>query len=300
MDILRVVILAGYGVCVAQGIVSLTTKRSLFNRTALVALGIAFGAQTGWLVHRGLATGRCPVVGGQEMAAFLSWSLVVCYIVAQRWYRTAALRAFVFPIVFVLATVASLSPSAPASPQDISEPLARIILPIHACLIMLAYAAFFISFGAGVMYIIQERELRNKRFGTVFYKLPSLETCDSISFKSVAIGFILLTLGVAAGIVWSHARDGVYWHGAPIELFSVVTWIIYLIIIQSRLSAGWGGRNAAVATIIGFVLVLASLAGLRYLDTLHPVGMIAACKLQVGCTLQVAGYKLVAATKVWG
>src|SRR5262249_40193872 len=147
MDILRVVILAGYGVCVAQGIVSLTTKRSLFSRTALVALGVAFGAQTVWLFHRGLVTGRCPVFGGQEMASFLSWSLVVCYIVAQRWYRTAALQAFVFPIVFVLATIASLAPGTPATPQDISEPLARVILPIHAGLIMLAYSAFFISFG---------------------------------------------------------------------------------------------------------------------------------------------------------
>jgi len=274
MDLLRIVVLGCYGICVAQGIISLATKRSLFNRTALVALGIGFGAQTAWLLNRGLVTGRCPVVGGQEMAAFLSWSLVVCYIVAQRWYKTAALRAFVFPIVFVLATIASLVPTAPARPHDMSEPLARVILPIHAGLIMLAYSAFFISFGAGLMYIIQERELRHKRFGTVFHKLPSLETCDSISFKSVAVGFILLTLGVAAGIAWSHARDGVYWHGEPIELFSVVTWIIYLIIIQSRLSAGWGGRNAAFATIIGFALVLASLAGLRYLDTLHVLGMV--------------------------
>jgi ABC-type transport system involved in cytochrome c biogenesis permease subunit len=274
MDILGVVILGGYGVCVAQGIVSLTTKRSLFSKTALVALGLGFGCQTFWLLRRGLVTGRCPVVGGQEMSAFLSWSLVVCYVVAQRWYKTAALRAFVFPIVFVLATIATLAPSAPSHPQDISEPLARVLLPIHAGLIMLAYAAFFISFGAGVMYIVQERELRHKRFGTVFYKLPSLDTCDSISFKSVAIGFVLLTLGVAAGIAWSHARDGVYWHGEPIELFSVVTWIIYLIIIQSRLSAGWGGRNAAFATIIGFVLVVASLAGLRYIDTMHVLGMV--------------------------
>src|SRR5262245_34395388 len=274
MDLLRIVVLGCYGVCVAQGIIVLTTKRSLFNKTALVALGIGFCAQPAWVVNRVLETGRISVVGCQEMSAFLSWSLVVCYIVAQRWYKTAALRAFVFPIVFVLTTIASLAPTQAARPQDMSDPLARIILPIHAGLIMLAYSAFFISFGAGLMYIIQERELRHKRFGTVFYKLPSLETCDSISFKSVAVGFILLTLGVAAGIAWSHARDGVYWHGEPIELFSVVTWIIYLIIIQSRLSAGWGGRNAAFATIIGFVLVLASLAGLRYLDTLHVLGMI--------------------------
>src|SRR5215831_8590084 len=265
MDLLRMVVLGCYGICVAQGIISLATKRSLFNRTALVALGIGFGAQTAWLLNRGLVTGWCPVVGGQEMAAFLSWSLVVCYIVAQRWYKTAALRAFVFPIVFVLATIASLVPTAPARPHDISEPLARVILPIHAGLIMLAYSAFFISFGAGVMYIIQERELRNKRFGTVFYKLPSLDTCDAISSRAMAIGFVLMTLGIVGGVWYSYSRYRIYWQAGPLEIFSVVTWLLYLGIIQSRINAGWGGRAAALASIVSFIIVICSLVGVRYL-----------------------------------
>lgn len=272
MEIVGYLVLAGYAVCVAQAVYSLTTKKTVFRNAALVALVVAFACQSVWLVHRGITSGRCPLVGTQEMTAFLSWSLVVAYLAAQRWYNTQALKAFIFPLVFVLATVAAIAPAEAGTPASMDSPLARILLPVHAGLIMLAYSAFFISFGAGLMYIIQERELKLKRFGTVFYRLPSLDTCDAISFKSIAVGFVFLTLGVAAGIAWSHSRDGVYWHGQPIEVFSVLTWVIYLVIIQSRLSAGWGGRNAALATIIGFVVVICSLAGLRYLGPLHIVG----------------------------
>jgi ABC-type transport system involved in cytochrome c biogenesis permease subunit len=137
---------------------------------------------------------------------------------------------------------------------------------------MVAFAAFFIAFGAGLMYIIQDRELRLKRFGTAFYKLPSLDVCDAISFRATTAGFILLTAGIIAGVAWSKAKNGFYWHGGPEEIISVFIWLIYLLIIQSRLSAGWGGRRAAVASVIGFVLLVSSLAGVRYLGTLHVFG----------------------------
>jgi ABC-type transport system involved in cytochrome c biogenesis permease subunit len=272
MDIVLPIVLIGYGICTALAVYALSVKRAVLPRVSAVGLAAGFIAQTVWLFHRGVSAGRCPLLGVQEMSAFFSWSLVTAYLIAQRWYRTIALKAFVFPIVFLLSSVAAIVPSSPETFHDINQPVARLLLPVHAGLVMLAYAAFFISFGAGLMYIIQERELKLKRFGPVFYRLPSLDTCDAISFKSVAAGFILLTAGLAAGIAWSHARDGVYWHGDPTEMFSVVTWLIYLVIIQSRLTAGWGGRNAAFATIIGFVLVICSLAGLRYLDTLHVLG----------------------------
>ncbi|HUK90242.1 MAG TPA: cytochrome c biogenesis protein CcsA [Blastocatellia bacterium] len=272
MEVLLIIVLAGYGVCTALAVYALSVRRAVLAPAASIALAAGLGAQTVWLFHRGVTAGRCPLIGAQEMSAFLSWSLVVAYLVAQRWYTTAALKAFVFPIVFLLSAVAAIVPDAPPALQEMNQPLPRLLLGVHAGLIMLAYASFFISFGAGVMYIVQERELKLKRFGAVFQRLPSLDTCDAISFRTVAVGFILLTLGVGAGIIWSHMRDGVYWHGDPTELFAVVTWFIYLIIIQSRLTAGWGGRNAAFATIIGFALVICSLAGLRYLDTLHVLG----------------------------
>src|ERR1044071_5304504 len=222
MDILWIVILLGYAVCVAHSIFTLTTKRPVLQKAALAALVIAFSAHTSWLLLRGIHTGRCPLVGTQEMCAFLSWGLVICYLIAYRWYHANALKAFVFPIIFVLTAIAAISPNPQGQPDGIQSPLQGFRFPVHAGLILLAYAAFFTAFGAGLMYIIQERELKHKRFGMIFYKLPSLDTCDAISFKALAIGFVLLTLGIAAGFYWQGLRIGHFSDGSPPEIFSVV------------------------------------------------------------------------------
>lgn len=272
MNILWIIMLVGYGLCVALSIFTLTTDRRWMREISFFALLAAFGSHTTWLVLQGLRAKRCPIVGTQEMCAFLSWALVVSYLIAYRWYKANALKAFIFPIVFVLITIAAMSTGTSEHPEGLSQPLQKILFPAHAGLILLAYAAFFISFGAALMYIIQERELKQKRFGKIFYRLPSLETCDAISFKSSAIGFVLLTLGIAAGIAWSRARDGIFWHGQPLEIFVVLIWIIYLLMLQSRINAGWGGRTAALASIISFMLVICSLIGVRYLGTLHVFG----------------------------
>src|ERR1044072_6736238 len=265
MEILWIIILLGYAVCVAQAVFALTTKRPVMHKPALAALAIALGAHTSWLVIKGIRANRCPLVGTQEMTAFLSWCIVVFYLIASRWYRANALKAFVFPIVLTLTTIAAISPDTQGIPDTQNPPLQGILLPVHVGLILLAYAAFFITFGAGLMYIIQERELRHKRFGTVFYKLPSLDTCDSISSHSMAFGFILLTMGILAGLWFTHARYGIYWQGGPLEIFSVATWILYLLLIQTRMHARWGGRAGALASIVSFLIVVCSLVGGRYL-----------------------------------
>ena len=81
MQILWIIILVGYAICVAQAIFTLTTKRPALQRFSLATLAVAFGAHTSWLLLRGIQTGRCPMVGTQEMCAFLSWGLVIGYLV---------------------------------------------------------------------------------------------------------------------------------------------------------------------------------------------------------------------------
>ncbi|HXG64471.1 MAG TPA: cytochrome c biogenesis protein CcsA [Blastocatellia bacterium] len=272
MDILWTIVLVGYALCAAQALITLKTRRTAMHKPALVALAVAFGAHTAWLLAQGVRAGRCPMVGTKEMCAFLAWGIIASYLIVSRWHKANALRAFIFPIVLVLAIVSAAAPYTPEHPEGIANPLQGWLFPIHAGLILLAYSAFFIAFGAGLMYILQEYELKHKKFGTLFYRLPSLEVCDAISVKAMVVGFALLTLGLAAGVGWSRARDGVYWHGEPIEIFAAFTWLVYLILIQSRVSSRWGGRTAAIASIVSFMIVVCSLVGVRYLGTLHVFG----------------------------
>lgn len=263
---LLIIAMIGYAACSAQALSALT-KRPALRALEPISLGAALLAQTIWLFERSLAAKRSPLMGAQETMAFLSWSMIIFYLIASRLRRADALKAFVFPTAFILTSIAAILSGAPDRPQWMSSPSERALFPIHAGLILLSYAAFFVAFGASVMYILQERRLKKKSPGSRI--LPPLDTSEAIGFRSTAVGFILLTFGIAAGMAWSRARSGRIWHGEPIEIISIITWAIYLIIIQSRLSAGWGGRRAALASIIGFALVVCSLAGLRYLGGLH-------------------------------
>ena len=90
------------------------------------------------------------------------------------------------------------------------------------------------------MYLMQERELKSKTFGAASTG-SRRQHRDDIGYHSLTVGFVLLTLGMITGIVWSKQRDGTYWHFDPKEVMALVTWFVYLFMIHYRLTAGWRG-----------------------------------------------------------
>jgi ABC-type transport system involved in cytochrome c biogenesis permease subunit len=175
----------------------------------------------------------------------------------------------VFPLAFVFTLISILLPSPAGTPSVFKIFGNTLLFPIHASTVIFAYAAFLITFLAGVMYMVQERELKTKRFGSRLFRLPALDTCDDISYKAMSIGFVMLTLGMVTGVMWSARHNGVYFHGDPIEIMTLLIWFIYFFMIHYRVTAGWRGRRAAIIAIIGFVFVLFSLMGLKYLGGFH-------------------------------
>ena len=145
----------------------------------------------------------------------------------------------------------------------------QVIFPLHVTLVTFAYAAFITTFACGVMYLVQERELKTKHFGAVFARLPALNTCDEIGQRAAGLGFVLLTMGIVTGILWNSQRDGRYWHNDPKEVMALATWIVYLFMLHYRLTAGWRGRRAALISIAGFVVVLLTWLGARALGGYH-------------------------------
>jgi ABC-type transport system involved in cytochrome c biogenesis permease subunit len=138
--------------------------------------------------------------------------------------------------------------------------------------LLFAYAAFVVTVGCGVMYLIQEHELKSKRFGAAFRWLPALNTCDEIAHRSMTVGFVALTLGIVAGMVYGREHDGRFWHNDPKEVMTLVTWVVYLAIVHYRLTAGWRGRRVAWLAIGGFVAVLMTFIGARAMGGYHVFG----------------------------
>ncbi len=85
----------------------------------------------------------------------------------------------------------------------------------------------------------------------------------------VVIGFFLLALGIITGAVWAHSAWGSYWTWDPKETWSLITWLIYAVILHSRLLRGWRGKRIAILSIIGFFCVLFTYFGVNYLAGLH-------------------------------
>jgi ABC-type transport system involved in cytochrome c biogenesis permease subunit len=171
----------------------------------------------------------------------------------------------VFPLIFLMTFIATMSYD-PAATLPTS--LRSKWIYIHTPLIFLGYAAAFIAFAAALMYLIQEHALKSKHPVRFYSWLPSLEICDDLAYRSLAIGFPLITLGIITGALWAQAAVGGFWARDATVLFSFLTWLVYLLLIFYRLT-GWRGRKAAYLSIVGFIGVLVTLLGANYFGGLH-------------------------------
>ena len=96
-----------------------------------------------------------------------------------------------------------------------------------------------------------------------------MEICDDLAYRSLAIGFPLITLGIITGALWAQGVYNGVWARDAKVLFSFLTWLVYLLLIFYRLIAGWRGRKAAYLSIVGFIGVLVTFLGANYFGGLH-------------------------------
>lgn len=143
----------------------------------------------------------------------------------------------------------------------------------HVGVSLLGYAFFTASFVAGSLYVIQERNLRKKRWGPLYYRLPSLEVLDTWSGRFVYVGFPLMTLGMGTGLVFAHVTWETFWRSDPKVLFTVFVWLFYGGYLVVRKYGGWGGRKAAWWSIIGVVGLLINYFVMNMVSKVHRFGV---------------------------
>ena len=142
-------------------------------------------------------------------------------------------------------------------------------LAVHIASIFLGYTAFFLTFVAAIMYLIQERELKSKRPRAFYYRLPSLEICDELYSRSLILGLPFLSLGILTGFVWASRTWKGPWELDPKILASLITWLVYLVLFSTRLSGTWRGRRAAYVAILGFAAMMVTFLGISFLSGQH-------------------------------
>ncbi|UCC66838.1 MAG: c-type cytochrome biogenesis protein CcsB [Deltaproteobacteria bacterium] len=240
-------------------------ERAAWNGRLLLGLGFIVHCLN--LVTRYIEAGHTPVVNLHESLSFFAWAIVGFFLVLRHRYRVDVLGAFVSPLASLLIIWAAILPK---EIFPLPPPLRSYWLPIHVTFAFLGDGIFALACCAGVIYLIQERFVKSKRVGVLSQRLPSLEVLDEINYRSLTIGFPLLTVGIITGAVWANYAWGSYWSWDPKETWSLITWLLYAALLHQRLMVGWRGKKAAIMSIVGFGAVLFTFLGVNLLlEGLH-------------------------------
>jgi cytochrome c-type biogenesis protein CcsB len=240
----------------------------LFSRkekAAAAGLWLAFAGlllHTLALVMRTVQSGHAPFTNMYESLSFLAWSSVFAFIIVEWKFRLRRPGAYVLLIVIALMALAS-SPLMPKEASPLVPALQSYWLWLHVSVTLLGEAFFAVAFVTSIMYLVARRREKN---GRAAGSSLTAERLDSISYRTIAIGFPLFTLGgLVFGMVWAYKAWGSYWSWDPKEVWSLITWFVFALYLHTRVVMGWKGRRSAIIAVIGFLAALFTYFGVNYL-----------------------------------
>jgi len=205
--------------------------------------------------------GAFPVLGIKSALSFFSWCMILAYLVFQIKFRLRVLGSFIAPFAACLMIISSAMPWLEG---PVGQQFKSLWLTIHIGTALMGNGLFAITFLAAIMYLILERSIKKKKFGSFYSRLPSLATLDSINYYSLVYGFMFLTVGMITGSVYAQVVIGTYWQWDPKEVWSLTTWLFYAALIHERLAVGWRGRRAAIMSIVCFCILIFTFLGASF------------------------------------
>jgi cytochrome c-type biogenesis protein CcsB len=223
-----------------------------------------------WKTSYNLGFGHAPLTNLYESLIFFSWSIMILYLSIEWRIKNRMLGAFVVPAAFLLMAYASIAPGVNNKIEPLIPALQSNWLTTHVLTCFMGYAAFTVAFGCGLLYLWKSSKDKNiENNSSLAGNLPSLDMLDMLIYQSTALGFVFLAMGIMTGSIWAHYAWGSYWSWDPKEIWSLITWLIYAIMLHARYVRGWRGKRMAIMAIAGFVSVLFTYFGVNFLSSLH-------------------------------
>jgi ABC-type transport system involved in cytochrome c biogenesis permease subunit len=127
------------------------------------------------------------------------------------------------------------------------------------------FSAVLIAAGLGLLYLLKEN-----RTGGISDRLPAPEVLDGLGYRFVAGGFTLYGVMIVSGAFWANQVKGSFWNWDPVEVWSLVSWLVYGIYLHLRVTMGWRGRRLAVYSLAAVVVMIVSYWGIPFsMETFH-------------------------------
>jgi cytochrome c-type biogenesis protein CcsB len=257
---------------------TITALMGLFTHTAALILR--------WVASYQMGIGHAPLSNLYESLIFFAWSIMALYLIIEWRTKSRSLGTFVVPVAFLCMAFASLSPNISSRIQPLIPALQSNWLVSHVITCFLGYAAFTVAFAIGLMALLKGMERDEltpdgsdsgnhngnpppANFQRFLRRIPEPGILDELIYQSAALGFVFLAIGIMTGAIWAHYAWGSYWSWDPKETWSLITWLIYAIMLHARYVRGWRGKRMAIMAIVGFISVLVTYLGVNYLPGLH-------------------------------
>jgi cytochrome c-type biogenesis protein CcsB len=238
----------------------------LFSKKESLAKTGYFLALLGLIVHtlalimRIVESGHAPFTNMYESLSMFAWASILAYVIIEKIFKIRKAGAYFMLIVIALMALAS-SPLMPKQAMPLVPALQSYWLWLHVSITLIGEAFFAVAFITSIMYLVADsKEKKGKKTG-----LPSTKL-DSISYRCVAVGFPIFTLGgLVFGMIWAYKAWGSYWSWDPKEVWSLITWFVFALYLHTRVVMGWKGRRSALIAILGFLAALFTYFGVNYL-----------------------------------
>ena len=207
-------------------------------------------------MHRVSDFWMLPVTNTYETLAFFSWAIPLVYLIFEWRYKIRVVGAFVTGLAFLFIALAS-SPLLSSEVRPLVPALQSYWLVLHVLFTLGGEAFFAVAFGAAVLFLWLQRRGGN---------LQTLKLLDNLSYKAIALGFPLFTLGgLVFGAIWAQHAWGRYWGWDPKETWMLITWLFYALYLHVRVRWGWRDAKTAWLAVGGFAVAMFTWWGVNYL-----------------------------------
>jgi len=267
-------------------------KSSFATRLFTILVNIFIALQ---LLFRWSISGHFPISNLYESLYFLTWGITIGQLLIEREYQSPIIPSIAIPIeLLTVAFACFVLPEDLKLSSNLVPALRSSWLIMHVSVVMLSYAALIIGslLSASVLLINKNKplQIRSSSIGIGGFKISKnhplddladpidfshSEELDTLSYRSILIGFVLLTLGLISGAVWANEAWGTWWSWDPKETWAFISWLFYAAYLHMRISKGWQGRRPAILASTGFLVVLVCYLGVNFLGIgLHSYGWI--------------------------
>lgn len=231
------------------------------ERTAWVCLSAGWLIFAGVLTVRAVQTAAIPAFNCFEALTCYALALSAAYLVLMLTHPLRGIGSFLIPYVTLVLACGLPGMYVNAGPPPAIQ---NLWLALHVIMAFAAYALLSLASVLAVVYLVQDRNLKHKRLGRVWERLPALETLDHLMGWQLGLGFLLLTGSILLGItqIWRNS-GGEEWLTDPKVGATAVTWILFAVLVHMRASAGRHGRNMAVVTVTGLLCLLFAFIGVH-------------------------------------